>query len=136
MNSLISFSNKGKKWTDEQDDLLRQQYDTHLMNITDIAKAHLRTVGSIVSRLKNLDILSPYLQSEEYSTSVRGYTEYLQDTEFIEAEKETRKKKEKSPLSLLHPNRDTNTDDDIKEIKKDIKEILTFLQSIYEFEKE
>jgi len=136
MTSHIVFSNKGKKWSDEQDQLLKQQYQIDQMNIIDIAKQNLRTVGSIICRLKNLEVLSPYLQTEDYN-SVRGYSEYLKDTEFMEAEKESRKKKDKYSPSLLHPNRDveiTEIKRDITEIKKGMNEILSFLHSIYEEE--
>lgn len=133
MNPVISLSNKGKKWTDEQDDLLTQQYEKELMNIADIAKIHLRTVGGIISRLKSLDVLPPYLQPEEYYTSVRGYPQYLQDAEFMKAEKESRVKKEK----LLPPIDDlTQIKRDILHIRQEVNEILNFLKSIYEFEQE
>lgn len=133
------FTNKGKKWPEEEDQQLQQEYVQQQMNVLDIAKTHKRTVGSIVSRLKNLSEIPTYIQSDQYEEYVRGYSEYLQDEEFLQLEKESRKKKEKTPPSLLHPDRDVEIAEmkrDIAEIKKGMKEILTLLQSIYEFEQE
>lgn len=142
----ISLLNKGKKWLHEEDYQLKQEYTSQELKIVDIAKAHQRTVCSIICRLKSIEVLSPFLKQEEYH-SIRGYNEYLQDLEFLKIEKESRQKKEFcSILNTKSKNTNTNIEEmnidiedmkkDIKEIKKDIKEILNFLHSIYEFEQE
>lgn len=138
MSSSISLMNKGKKWSYEEDYQLKQEYTIQELNIVEIAKIHQRTVGSIISRLKSTEVLSPFLQPEEYFT-VRGYNEYLQDTEFKEAEKISRNKKEKEHPTLLNSNINSEISEikrDIVEMKNSIREILTLLNSIYEFEEE
>ena len=133
-------SNKGKKWSTEQDTLLKTQYVDNEMNIIDIAKIHKRTVGSIICRLKGIGEIPNYIQSDQYEDIVRGYTEYLQDEEFIKLEKLSKNKKENPlPPSLLNPSRDTEITEiknSIREMKSSIREILLFLHSIYELEQE
>lgn len=134
MTSQNVFLNKGKKWIREEDNQLKSQYVNQNMNILDIAKIHQRTVGGIISRLKTIEVLSPFLQPEEYFSSVRGYAEYIADEEFRTQEKEYKKEKK----IIIQDNEQQREIDiikqDIANIKKDVKEILHLLHSIYEFE--
>ena len=66
MQSLPSQNRKGLRWTKEEEDLLKERYNSG-MNVVDIGALHERTPNSIACKLVNLKIIN-------FTVDARGYT--------------------------------------------------------------
>jgi galactitol-specific phosphotransferase system IIB component len=142
MNPLSFYERSKVPWTVEESEEVRKEYETDLLNIIEIGNKHTRTPGCIAYKLKNLGLIV-------HNALSRGYTEYKTSTLYIEICKEYKKgdeeKKLKNEKKLKVKGEMTKTDiiheikhlkEEISEIKKDIKQMLSYITSIYEFEKE
>ena len=148
MNLLCFYDRSKVPWTLEESENVRKEYDSDLLNIIDIANIHKRTPGSIAYKLKHLGLIV-------HSALSRGYAEYKTSELYIEVcndrkkdddekkakKEETLKSKEESTLKLKPTNKYLINEinllkEEISEIKKDIKQILSYITSIYEFEKD
>lgn len=155
MNPLSYYHLQDQPWTELEDQQLRAEYVEQLLDIIQIANLHYKTPGQIANRLKRLGI------TENYYKGTRGYEQYKQSTlyrEIIdrnETEKQIKetKKREKETLQEERKSRNSKLElieyiqiqqeqtdkineltDDIKHMKKDIKEILRLMNAIYDFE--
>jgi hypothetical protein len=95
------FTNKGKKWLPQEEADLLNQYDNSGMSILEIAKIHKRTVEGVIGKLKTAGLVAKYARSDDYLENVVGYSDYLEDQEYREAERVVRVKKEKPTPRLL-----------------------------------
>lgn len=148
MNSLSFYDRTKVPWTVEESEEVRKEYEIDLLNIIDIGNKHQRTPGCIAYKLKNLGLIAHNVLS-------RGYTEYKKSKLYIEICDEHKKedtekklkKEEKLKLKgeLIKTHKLTNTDiiheikylkEEVSEMKKDIKQMLSYITLIYEFEKE
>jgi len=97
-NEKTPFPNAGKLWTIEEDETLRTRFLDDRCPIMELALAHGRTVGAIIARLQSRLLIPVLSMVEQYRTYIKGYTEYENDTEFRQLEKDIaaakRKKKE------------------------------------------
>ena len=149
MNTLSFYDRSNVPWSVEESEEVRKEYETELLSIIDIGNKHKRTPGCIAYKLKNLGLIV-------HNTLSRGYTEYKTSNLYIEICKEYKKcdeekkiKKEEKQKGEITENvkkhKLTKKDiiheikylkEEISEMKKDIKQMLSYITSIYEFEKE
>jgi hypothetical protein len=153
MNSLSYYHLREEPWTDIEDLQLRTEYVDQELDIIQIADLHYKTPGQISHRLKKLSI------TEHYYKGTRGYNTYsssalhqeIKDSPkaHIKKEKKERKgRKTKSQLveddiQLQQEQKDNQEEihievsqlrEEIKGIKKDVKEILRMITAVYDFE--
>jgi hypothetical protein len=132
--TVYSLTNKGKKWTPEQESLVVEQYTGDIcIGILEIAKDHKRTVEGVIGKLKTLGHIQKYARSEDYLDQVTGYSEYLEDTDFLEAERLTRVKK--APVRLLGGAKLVSSDsssDDVQELRDELKKTRKKLKDLEE----
>jgi len=151
MNSLNFYDRSKTPWTVEESEEVRKEYETDLLSIIEIGNKHKRTPGCIAYKLKNLGLIV-------HNALSRGYTEYKTSNLYIEICKEykkgdeEKKLKKEEKLKLKGESKEnvkthklTKADiiheikylkEEVSEMKKDIKQVLTYITSIYEFEKE
>ena len=151
MNTLSFYDRSKVPWSVEESEEVRKEYETELLSIIDIGNKHKRTPGCIAYKLKNLGLIV-------HNTLSRGYTEYKTSNLYIEICKEYKKcdeeKKIKKEEKLKQKGEITENvkkhkltkkdiiheikylKEEISEMKKDIKQMLSYITSIYEFEKE
>ncbi len=94
---------KGKRWDSVHDEDLRRMYDSEELGILAIAKTFGRTAGAVANRLKLLKIVRSDLRTEDYPQHIRGWMEYLGDSEFREVEKLVAKPKTSRLLGTTAP---------------------------------
>jgi hypothetical protein len=75
--------NKGKAWTPIDESHLLRMCNVEKLKILDIVKTLKRTVYAIVCRLKHLGIIPQQM----LITDVRGYNEYIHNTDYRETAK-------------------------------------------------
>ena len=145
MNTLSFYDRSKVPWSVEESEEVRKEYEAEMLSIIDIGNKHKRTPGCIAYKLKNLGLIV-------HNALSRGYTEYKTSNLYIEICKEYKKcdeekknkKEEKLKLKgeITENVNLTKTDmihemkEEIAEMKKDIKQILSYITSIYEFEKD
>jgi hypothetical protein len=151
MNPLSFYERSKVPWTVEESEEVRKEYETDLLSIIEIGNKHRRTPGCIAYKLKNLGLIV-------HNALSRGYTEYKTSALYIEICKEYKKSDEEKKLKKeeklkikgeitekIKTHKLTKTDiiheikylkDEVSEMKKDIKQMLSYITSIYEFEKE
>ena len=145
MNSLSYYDRSKAPWGMEEVAQLKQEYDIELKNIIQCADIHTRTPGCIAYKLMSMGLIV-------HNALSRGYTEYKTSKLYNDVvlsykkEKEDKNKSredkriEKEKITAEKPTKDNimreiNTlKADMAEMKKDVKEILTLINSIYEFE--
>lgn len=147
MESLSYYDRSKEKYSEEESMEIKKEYEIDKHSIIEIGKKHTRTPGSIAYRLKIIGIV-------HHPAVARGYTEYKASELYKEVCKEYEKKdgerkekreervKAKETLSVSGMST-TKTSvmlelatlkKDMEDIKKDIKQILTYMTAVYEFE--
>lgn len=125
--------NVGNKWSELEEMLLLEELSENI-SIDEIARNHSRTVCGIKSRCKDI-AYKLYRQNKPIEEIIM--TTKLSKTDIIEHIK-VRQYKSKILSDIIRQNNlEIQIDDmknDITEIKKSLKEILSMIQSIYEFE--
>lgn len=147
MNSLSYYDRSKDPWNVEEIAQLKQEYDDELKSILQCADIHRRTPGCIAYKLKAIGLIV-------HNALSRGYTEYKTSKLYNEVvlsykkEKEDKdktkevKKAEKEKATAEKPTKENLIREinvlkaDMAELKRDVKEILTLINSIYEFEEE
>lgn len=145
MNKKEYYTRQKDPWEERELDLLRTEYVTKEMTVSQIADIHKRTPGSISYKLQKLDLIT-------HNASARGYSEYKQSAlykEIVETSKlEDAAKKEKAKgketgteTGSRASNKKVSPSWEIAELKlemvslqKDVKEILRLMNALYEFE--
>lgn len=144
----IGLSNAGKKWTDEEHNVLLEELNKNI-DINLIAQSHNRTNGAINARCKVIahDMYKNNVPIEEICAKTKlSEIEIMDAIEHIE-NKNTKRGRKKKNQTLNVANKidenkiDENKNDDITEIKKDIieikkniKELVAMMKALYEFE--
>ena len=118
MANILSM--KGKRWDSTDDEALREMYDSQEMGILPIAKTFRRTAGAVANRLKVLKMIRGDVRTEDYADHVRGWGEYLADTDFRLAEKAAAKPRT-SPKRLLETKSTQAPVDVIAEMKAELR---------------
>jgi radical SAM superfamily enzyme YgiQ (UPF0313 family) len=151
MNPLSFYDRSKIPWTTEESEEVKKEYENDLLSIIDIGDKHKRTPGCIAYRLKYLGVIV-------HNAFSRGYTEYRRSDlyreickEYKKSDEEKRLKREKKLIVKRDSTENENSHklnkiyithelkylkEEVSEIKKDIKQMLSYITSIYEFEKE
>lgn len=147
MNSLSYYDRSKAPWGMEEVAQLKQEYDIELKNIISCADIHKRTPGCIAYKLKSMGLIvhnalsrgyTEYKTSKLYNDVVLAYKKEKEDKDKSREEKRIEKEK----ITAEKPTKDNIMREinilkaDMAELKKDVKEILTLINSIYEFEEE
>lgn len=113
-------SNMGQLWTEEEERVLLEELK--ITNIETIAQKHNRTVGGIQSRRKEIanKMFLNGISIDEISKQTKLTKECIEET--------IKKRGSKKPDELLE------IKNDIKELKKSMKEMIEMLKAIYDFE--
>ena len=134
----IDFKLAGQPWEKEEDDQLIKGYNIDMLTVLELCKIHKRMPGGIISRLRRLDLI-------DMRHKARGYDEY----EKSDLYKEICKNKQENKVKRLERKADTKKDtaepttqskeiadlkNEIVSLKKDVKEMLRLMNSLYEFE--
>ena len=135
----------GKKWTQEEDEQLLRLYNEEKLDIIEIAKQHSRLPRAIAVRLVKHEVISNEFEANGYSNYKNSeyYKETMEQKNSIKKEKPTMIKIQEDNNYLITINRNDylRLQDDINEMKQNIftlntniKELITMIKSIYEFE--
>ncbi len=119
-NMATVLNMRGKRWDSSDDEALRRMYDSEELGILPIAKTFGRTAGAVANRLKVLKMIRGDLRTEDYPDHVRGWMEYLGDTDFREAERIAAKPKT-SPKRLLDTKSTQHPVDEIAELREEMR---------------
>jgi len=129
----VNHSNVGKKWTDEEENILMEELNS-FMDIATIANLHGRTTYGIECRLIQI-VYKLHMNGnsiEEIMKKTKLHTQEISELISRQEKKinKTTEKKIKPPkyCDCL------NLKQEIEELKKDSKEILRLIRTIYEFE--
>ena len=141
MNSLSYYHLREEPWTETEDLQLRIEYVDQELDIIQIADLHYKTPGQIAYRLKKLGI------TEHYYKGTRGYDTYARSAlyqEIKDAPKARIQKEKKETERISIKNKSTPIEElrlevnqlheEIKGLKKDVKEILRLMTAVYDFE--
>ncbi len=129
--------NKGKKWSDEEDELLLSELKLN-NNFGLIAINHKRTTSSISARTRKL-IYDMYLKNisiDEITHITNLNSTYINET--IEQEKIYSQKRSKSKQKPIKPTNEYELNDikkDIHEIKQSIKDLTELVKGLYIYNK-
>ena len=125
-------TNKGKKWTDKEENLLLQELDKNI-NIEIIAQTHNRTIGGIIGRQRTIayNMYVKNVSIEEIMIKTKLNKEQIMET-ITRKETETQKPKIEPKVSL--ENEIIEIKSEIKELKNIIKELVEMMKAVYEFE--
>ena len=132
-------SNLGKKWTNEDENLLLEDLNNNI-DIKIIAEKHNRTKGGIISRqkeiaykmyIKNISIIE-IINKTKLDESI--INEYIQKKQYHNDMKQSIKKNkiEEKKFSIEDEIYDIKNDIDI--LKNTIKELVEMMKAVYEFE--
>jgi len=135
----------GKKWTQEEDEQLLSLYNEEKLDIIEIAKQHSRLPRAIAVRLVKHEVISNEFEANGYSNYKNSeyYKKTMEQKNSIKKEKPTMKNIQEDNNYLITINRNDylRLQDDINEMKQNIftlntnmKELITMIKSIYEFE--
>lgn len=143
MNKLEYYNRQKEDWSDKELEDLKNEYETKEMTISQIGDIHKRTPGAISYRLKHLNII-------ENNMLARGYIEYKNSNLYKEivttgkksdtvkkTQKEVKvkdKDKIETRVILTTAKEISDMRNEIESLKKDIKEVLHLIHSIYDFE--
>jgi hypothetical protein len=138
-------TNIGKKWTQEEDDQLLRLYNEEKLDIIEIAKQHGRLPRAIAVRLVKHEVISNEFEANGYLNYKNSeyYKETMEKKNSLKKEKPTIKKIQEDDNYLITINRNDylRLQNDINEMKQNIftlntnmKELITMINSIYEFE--
>jgi hypothetical protein len=138
----IGLSNAGKKWTEEEHNILLEELDKNI-DIHLIAQSHNRTTGAINARCKviahdmyknNIPIQEICIKSKLNEIEIWDAIEQIEN-------KQIKQDRKKINQTLNVSNKIDENKNDIKEIKKDIieikkniKELVAMMKALYEFE--
>jgi len=139
------YPNAGRKWTDEEEDILLEELDKNI-DIDTIAENHSRTTGGINSRcnviaykmyLNNIDV-EEIIKRTKLSKKEIQYAISLRENRPVKKEKEKEKEKEKvitTQISIQPKNSEiAELKTEIIWLKKDVKEMLRLIHELYAFE--
>jgi hypothetical protein len=129
--------NKGKKWTDEEDELLLNELKLN-NNFGLIAINHKRTTSSISARTKKL-IYDMYLKNmsiDEITQITNLNSTYINET--IEQEKiySQKRSKTKQKTKPTHEYELNDIKKDIHELKQSIKDLTQLVKGLYIYNKQ
>lgn len=131
-------SNLGKKWYDDEDALLMEELNNNI-DIEIIAQKHNRTLGGIKCRCGHI-AYNMYLQDipmEEIIEKTHLDEQYIKqiiDKKTNKYEKTNKIDKNKSNNINLIENEIIEMKKDIKEIKNNVNELVSMMKAVYEFE--
>jgi len=141
MNGLEYYNRQKEDWGDKELQDIRTEYEIQEMTISQIADIHHRTPGSISYKLKNLGLIT-------HNTLSRGYLDYKNsnlykqivergkssDTE-KKIKKEVKLKAKTEGLPVSTPFKEIlEMQNEIADLKKDVKEMLRLMNALYDFE--
>jgi hypothetical protein len=141
MESASYYDRSKEKYTEEESLQIKKAYEIDTLSIIELAKKHKRTPGCIAAKLKMMGIIGVASMARGYSTYKGSdlYKEICKAYETKTAEK--KEKKEAGTLSVSGPATKATVlaelnalKEDVKEMKKDIKEILRYMTALYELE--
>jgi hypothetical protein len=148
MNTADFYDRSKLKWTEEEARQIRKAYETDEMNIIQIADIHKRTPGCIAAKLKDDGVVVSH-------TLTRGFEEYKASDLFKEIcveyrlrEEERKEKKKEREATLLERVATTSKQEgiatnsneiallrkEVGELRHDIKKVLEYMTSLWEFE--
>ncbi len=138
MNSVDYYNRQKETCSQEELDAIKTEYEINKLTISEIADIHRRTPGSISYKIRSLGLVTD-------NKEARGYVEYRNGDLYKQIVENGKirdfQKKEKKIKAIKKPIPDNLQSIAIKEIqneiaslKKDVKEILSLLNAIYEFE--
>ena len=145
MNTLAYYTRSSIKWSEEECEQLRKEYMTDNLDILEIGNIHRRTPGCIAHKLKAMEIIT-------YAPYAKGYVEYKASelykeicTDSVQRDEERAKRRAEKERVLaekevVKTKQSTSSNEfermkvDIAEMKRDIKMILHYMTSLYEFE--
>ena len=132
-------TNKGKKWTDKEENLLLQELDKNI-NIEIIAQTHNRTIGGIRGRQRTIayNMYVKKVSIEEIIRKTKLDKEQIMET-ITRKENPQRKVKitqepKIEPKKVSLENEIIEMRSEIKELKNTIKELVEMMKAVYEFE--
>jgi len=135
------YPNAGRKWTDEEEDILLEELDKNI-DIDTIAENHNRTTGGINSRcnviaykmyLNNIDV-EEIIKRTKLSKKEIQYAISLRENRPVKKEKEKEKVKT-TQISIQPKNSEiAELKTEIIGLKKDVKEMLRLIHELYAFE--
>jgi hypothetical protein len=135
------YPNAGRKWTDEEEDILLEELDKNI-DIDTIAENHSRTTGGINSRcnviaykmyLNNIDV-EEIIKKTKLSKKEIQYAISLRENRPVKKEKEKEKVKT-TQISIQPKNSEiAELKTEIIGLKKDVKEMLRLIHELYAFE--
>jgi len=159
MQKLEYYSRQKESWSEEELKQIKDEYETKELSISEIADIHRRTPGSIAFKLKNIDLIPHYTVSRGYSEYIHSalykeivengkneYNEKKAKKEAITAEKNVIRegKIAERPLRVrgaaatevitTQSKEIAELKNEIISLKKDVKEMLRLMNSLYEFE--
>lgn len=83
----IKIDNRGKKWTEDEDKKLVEEYVTNKLDVNDIAEKHGRSPVAIAARLKQKGIIKEREDARGYSEEInKNYKEILNQNKKEEKE--------------------------------------------------
>ena len=135
-------SSIGTKWTEEEELQLLSEINKN-MEYNDIAVIHNRTINGVSARVKH--IAYQLYQKNTLIDEIMRITKLSKDQVDDAIKRRENKGREIKPVEKESVNTErptrynimneiTTMKSDIAELKKDVKELLTLLHSIYEFE--
>ena len=138
MTSLEYYTRQKERWEDIESTQLLKEYCNDNMTISQIGEIHLRTPGSISYKLKSMGIIN-------ISTEARGYNEYKNSNLYNEIVIRGRERERENDTRKQQINKNNNTymqpvmisikefvemQEDIKQVKHDMKELLKTMELI------
>jgi len=139
MNRLEYYDRQKEAWEENEVNEIIDEYNTKEMTICQLADIHRRTPGSISYKLKNIGVI-------QHNTMSRGYSEYKSSDLYKEvvekgkiADSEKKIKKETKPVKEIKKVTVETIGlatllNEINELKRDVKEMLSLMNSLYDFE--
>jgi len=152
MNTLEYYNRQKEAWDDKEIEDVKTEYEEKEMTISQIGDIHYRTPGSISCKLKFLGIIA-------HNTLARGYLDYknsnlykeiVEISKIADIEKKVKKvkkeekeeklkiikeeEKKKLKISISPVNAIIKMQNEIADLKKDVKEMLRLMNALYDFE--
>lgn len=131
-------SNMGKKWSDEEEILLLEELNNNI-DIEIIAQKHNRTIGGINSRRRRI-AYNMYLKDvpiEEIIKQTKLDNNSIEETIKRRQNNNSKKIKTKEINNVFTSNNNNHyieLQNDIKQIKNTLEELVEMMKAVYEFE--
>ena len=132
---MEDYSLRGQPWEKDEDQQLIKEYTVDKLTVMQLSKIHKRMTGGIISRLIRLKLI-------DKRDNANGYLEYKQSDlykEICRTKLENRNnRKEFKAQGISVPQRTVDPMVELRcevnELKKDVKEILRLMNTLYDFE--